>query len=291
MNGEHNKALEDFKQEYRSIPVPKEARERMIAGISQAKKEKRGVILMNFAKKTGTTAAAAIAAITILANLSPTTAQAMEQIPFIGSVAKVVTFRTFEQKSDHYEAQIQIPQIEAADPSLGSPAVNKSIEEYANELIASYEKEIAALGEEGHYSLDSTYEVATDNSRYLCLRFNVTETAASGAQSVKIFTIDKRTGKEVSLSELLKDRPEVLEAAGANIGQQMEAQMAADENISYFYHSDMPEDDFKGLSGNESYYFNNQGELVIVFDEYQVAPGYMGAVEFAIPTSVTGTFF
>ena len=80
MNGEHNKALEDFKQEYRSIPVPKEARERMIAGISQAKKEKRGVILMNFAKKTGTTAAAAMAAITILANLSPTTAQAMEQI-------------------------------------------------------------------------------------------------------------------------------------------------------------------------------------------------------------------
>ena len=70
----------------------------------------------------------------------------------------------------------------------------------------------------------------------------------------------------------------------------MEAQMAADENIIYFYHSEMPEEDFKGLTGDESYYFNQNGELVIAFNEYDVAPGYMGAVEFTIPASVTGTF-
>ena len=33
-----------------------------------------------------------------------------------------------------------------------------------------------------------------------------------------------------------------------------------------------------------------KGELVIAFAEYDVAPGYMGAVEFTIPASVTGTF-
>ena len=47
---------------------------------------------------------------------------------------------------------------------------------------------------------------------------------------------------------------------------------------------------FKGLTGDESYYFNDKGELVIAFAEYDVAPGYMGAVEFTIPASVTGTF-
>lgn len=31
---------------------------------------------------------------------------------------------------------------------------------------------------------------------------------------------------------------------------------------------------------------NASGKLVIVFDEYEVAPGYMGAVSFEIPTEI-----
>lgn len=37
-------------------------------------------------------------AITVLANATPALANAMEQIPVIGSIAKVVTFRTYEDK-------------------------------------------------------------------------------------------------------------------------------------------------------------------------------------------------
>ena len=44
--------------------------------------------------------------------------------------------------------------------------------------------------------------------------------------------------------------------------------------------------DADGIS--ERYYFNENGELVISFDEYEVAPGYMGAVTFTIPLNVTG---
>ena len=49
-----------------------------------------------------------------------------------------------------------------------------------------------------------------------------------------------------------------------------------------------PEWDFNGLDGSESFYFDSEGRLVICFDEYQVAPGYMGAVEFTIPKEITG---
>ncbi len=31
---------------------------------------------------------------------------------------------------------------------------------------------------------------------------------------------------------------------------------------------------------------NENGELVIVFSEYEVAPGYMGTVSFTIPSDV-----
>ena len=32
------------------------------------------------------------------------------------------------------------------------------------------------------------------------------------------------------------------------------------------------------------FYVNEKGKLTLVFDKYEVAPGYMGMVEFSIPT-------
>ena len=214
----------------------------------------------------------------------------MEQIPVIGSIARVVTFRTFEDSRGNFEADIQVPQVTLEDSGTTQVPANKSIEEYADELIAMYEKELSEDNGEGHYGLDSRYQVVTDNSNYLSIRIDTTLTMASGTQFVKIFTIDKSTGNVITLSELLSGKPGLLEAISDNIKQQMIDQMAKDEAIIYFYNSDIPDDDFKGLTGDESYYFNQNGELVIAFDEYTVAPGYMGAVEFTIPATVTGEF-
>ena len=63
----------------------------------------------------------------------------------------------------------------------------------------------------------------------------------------------------------------MLEAVSDNIKSQMAQQMAKDDSVVYFYQSDMPDEDFKGLTGDESYYFNENGELVITFNEYDVA--------------------
>ena len=129
--------------------------------------------------------------------------------------------------------------------------------------------------------------MVADTDRYLSIRINTTITMASGAQYVKIFTIDRKTGEILSLLDVLGNDSGRLDAVSNNIKEQMRAQMAADSQISYFLDSDMPDFDFKGLTGQENFYFNSNGELVIVFDEYEVAPGYMGAVEFVIPKSVT----
>ena len=70
----------------------------------------------------------------------------------------------------------------------------------------------------------------------------------------------------------------------------MKAQMAADEMVSYFLDSDVPEWDFQAISADTTFYVNENGKLVIVFNEYEVAPGYMGSVEFEIPTEVVQDF-
>ena len=276
-----------LKNEYEQIPVPREARERMLAGIAQAKRENRRRSAVRLLGRTAAAGAAAAACMVLLVNVSPSVANAMERIPVIGAIARVVTLDTYKDQTNHFEADIQIPKVEGQE-GTETPQVNISIEEYAQSLIRMYEQDLAASQGEGNYSLTSSYEVVTDNDKYLSLRINTTLVMASGTEFVKIFTVDKSTGKVITLADLLGNDPARLEAVSENIKSQMAAQMAADESVMSFYQSDTPEMDFKGLSGDESFYLDSQGQLVITFDEYEVAPGYMGAVEFTIPKEVTG---
>ena len=57
--------------------------------------------------------------------------------------------------------------------------------------------------------------------------------------------------------------------------------------ITYWLDSETPEWDFQSVREDSTFYVNEKGNLVIVFDEYEVAPGYMGSVEFEIPDEVT----
>ena len=294
---ENNHTLYDLKQEYEQIPVSPHAKERILAGIAQGKasvkeqanfsnvkNRKNKPRLVYILRNTSATAVAAMTALVILTNVNPTIANAMENVPILGPISKIVTFQTYENQTNHFEAKVAVPEIESAPAEI-----NQSIEEYANALISQYESDLHSSQGEGNYSLTSSYQVVTDTTNYLCLRIDTTLVMASGTEYTKVFTIDKRTGKIISLSDLFRNKPEMLTAISENIKEQMQAQMAADSSVIYFYNSDTPEWDFKELRGDESFYFNEKGELVITFDETDVAPAYMGAVEFAIPQSVTGT--
>ncbi|MDF2950278.1 MAG: protein of unknown function DUF3298-containing protein, partial [Sedimentibacter sp.] len=39
---------------------------------------------------------------------------------------------------------------------------------------------------------------------------------------------------------------------------------------------------------NQSFYINSENKLIISFDKYEVAPGYMGVLEFEIPSDILG---
>ena len=67
------------------------------------------------------------------------------------------------------------------------------------------------------------------------------------------------------------------------VRQQMEERMAEDREASYF-----PEE-FTAIDPEQNFYFNGSGELVLVFDEYTIAPGSMGMPEFPIPADVYET--
>ena len=70
------------------------------------------------------------------------------------------------------------------------------------------------------------------------------------------------------------------------IKMQMQEQMANDENISYWINNSGIGEEFATVSADHNFYWNENGDLVIIFDKYEVAPGSMGTPEFVIDKGV-----
>lgn len=271
----NNNPLSEQKEAYMQIPVPKEAKQRVADGIAKARAERGRRFFMGNMKKIGIVAATVVVAFGVVVNASPVVANAMVGLPVIGRITNVMTFGRYTNEKNNMMADLDIPSIE------GNVPANAEMEAYIKDLIAQYEAQVQRTKGEGHYAMQSSYEVVTDNKAYLSIRINTEIIEASGAQYVKIFTIDKATGKTVTLREYVHDDAK-LQAISDDIQKQMQEQMKESQTETYF----IGEDGFGGLDGTESFYINEAGELVIAFDEYAVAPGSMGSVQFTIADSV-----
>ena len=124
--------------------------------------------------------------------------------------------------------------------------------------------------------------MVTDSDTWFTLRVDATETQASGYQFSRFYHIDKTTGQVVTLADLFREDADYVTALSGEVLRQMEERMAADESVRYF-----PEE-FTAIDPQQNFYFNGEGELVLVFDEYTIAPGSMGMPEFTIPAEVYG---
>ena len=309
-----DKRLNHMREEYEQIGIPEGLREQVETAIRQAKtelgveedtqrteaqksrgkKEERDGNMKNVIRWAGRiagTAAAAMLVITVLANSSASVAYAMESIPVLGSIVKVVTFRNYESRDNTMEANIKVPKLQVED-STGqvqeetTGELNRRIQEYTDEIIARYEADVEAAGGEGHQSVDLDYSIVTDNEKLFSIRFDELIVMASGTQLVKIYHVDKTTGEVINLDGLFQEGADYVTAISENIKEQMKERMAEDENVSYWVDSDMPEWDFQEIRRDATFYVNEAGHLTIVFDEYEVAPGFMGSQEFEIPTEV-----
>lgn len=297
--------LRQLKEEYENMKIPEAGRERLQAGIDRARMEKKRA--EHARRRSAWTAVAAAAVVMIaLPNTNMQIAHAMENIPLLGGFFRLVTVRQYNYSDENHDAEVELAQItygedagegaSVGEAAVGAAApkgtaagnveaVNQDMEATVEELIRQFED---TLSEEGYHGLHVSQEVVTDNDRYYTVKLSVLETEASGYEHNQFYTIDKQTGNVVTLEDLFAEGSDYISAISENIKTQMKEQMAADEGVIYFLDGDdMPEFNFQGITEQTNFYFNEKDELVIAFDEYEVAPGSMGAPEFVIPQEVT----
>ena len=314
--------LKQVKEEYENMTIPEAGRERLQAGIDRARIEKKRAERVR-RRSAWTAAAAAVIMLIALPNTNMQIAHAMENIPVLGGFFRLVTVRQYNYSDENHDAEVELAQISyGEDAGEGAPVgevavgaaapegtvvgsvegagqedaeaklsedgvkeINQDMEATVEELIRQFED---TLSEEGYHGLHVTQEVVTDNALYYTVKLSVLETEASGYEHNQFYTIAKQTGNVVTLEDLFAEGSDYISAISENIKTQMKEQMAADEGVIYFLdNDDMPEFNFQGITEQTNFYFNERGELVIAFDEYEVAPGSMGAPEFVIPQEVT----
>ena len=286
--------MERWKEEYDNITVPKQVKEKMEEAVMRARESKKRAKRNRLIRYMGS-AAAVFAILLILPNTSRTAAAAMQQIPVLGEFFKVVTIREYQVDEDRYQADVKVPEVvpetgdgvseeTAQQAKETADAINFDIQKVTDELIEEFKSTMEEF-EDGYGDIMVDSQVLTDDEKWFSLDLVLYQGAGSGYERHRHYTVDKTTGKRAELSEFFGE--DYVKTVSDEVKAQMRSRMAEDENVIYWIdYEDVPEWNFESIAEDQDFYVNRDGDVVICFDEYEVAPGYMGCVEFVMERTV-----
>ena len=286
------KEMEQLKQDYKEIKMNEQQKEGLVKMMEQAKKDKR----RKTNKYTKILAAAAVATFVVLPNTSSNVAQAMSNIPLLGNLVEIVTFRNYEYKDEHNIANVEIPEVLVNDTNKNvsednketltetAKEINAEIRGIADKFVKEFEENLK--NEEGYQDVIVSSEIMQTTDNYFTIKLMCYQGMASGAEWDYYYTIDLQTGEYLQLANLFEKGSDYKIVISENIKEQMQAQMGADENVSYWLDEEMEDWNFKSITDETAFYLNENNEIVISFNEGDVAPMYMGVVQFTIPNEV-----
>lgn len=280
--------LQSLKKEYEKLQMSKEQYEKLQDKMKEASMENKKNKTSNLIKYTA--AAALVVGFMALPNTSATVANAMGKIPVIGSFVNAVTFRDYKYESDKNNADIKVPELKIGEELKDSEKLNKlqhttdninsEIQKITDELLQEFEKN---LDEEGYQDISVDSEVLAATEEYFTLKLRCYQGAGSGYQFNYFYTIDLNTGERLQLKDIFKDGTDYITPISKNIKKQMKERMVDDENAIYWIDNEIKEWNFKKITDKTLFYLDKDGQIVISFNEGEVAPMYMGVVEFVIP--------
>lgn len=283
----------DHREDYLNIKASDELKERIddIMNNKMNKQENKKTKM-----NKGLVAIAASMAIFVgAANMTPTIANATKDIPVLGKIVNIVSLGRFEYEDDNFYANIATPKIEGLLDEELEAELNEKFKEHADSLIAAFEADVKELKEEygedaGHMGIESDYIIRTDNKDFLSLDVYTLNIVGSSNTIHSFFTIDKENNNIVELKDLFKKDVDYVKPISEYIVKEMNEQMKDENNVYWIEHENneifYEEDLFHEIKEDQGFYINENNQLVIAFDKYEVAPGSQGSPEFVIPHEV-----
>lgn len=278
------KKLNNAREEYLRI----EASEKLNREVNDVLKNTKSKSIVS--KVLSCVASLAIVSIIIL-NAVPYIAYAVKDVAVIGKIINAVTFTVYEHQENGYSAKVVTPKIEGLLDKEFEEKLNNEFKEYSAHIISAYENDVKDMkkefGDENvHVGITSSYQVKTDNENILALDVYVVNEVGSSSTKHTYYNLNKKTGELLTFKTLFKENADYIAPISEYIKKEMKRRNI-EENCAYWI--DGEENAFDGFSKieeNHKFYINNDGNIVICFDKYEVAPGAYGSSEFVIPNEV-----
>ena len=283
--------LDILKKEYQKQKMPSDEVDRLRNMMEEIKMKDMTPHNKHYGIKCAAVAAALMAGFVVLPNTSANMAHAMEKLPVIGKLVDVVTFRDYKYESERNNAEIQVQKLALDEQQKSNETLNKSVDEI-NEEIAAITNDIIKEfktyleDEQGYQDVMVKSELVNTTEDYFTLKLNCYQGTGSGYEWNYFYTIDLKTGERIKLKDVFVEGADYITIISENIKKQMQEQMDADENKHYWLHDEIDGLNFKNITDDTTFYINENDNVVIAFNEGDVAPMYMGTVEFEIPNDI-----
>lgn len=289
------KLQQEMKEIYEIPGLSPEQIERLKVKMSQAKRENQKDRMRRAGMRTVAAAAAVVLVLFVLTNTSKTVAMAMQQIPLLGEFVKLITIRDYQYEDKWHSADITVGELvlediaENRDMDMDVKAelektlekINAEMQGISEELVGNFKETLE--GDYGPLSTRVKGELLPTTERYVVVKLNCFIASGSGMEWSYYYTIDLTTGKQIMLADLFYEGVDYITPISENILAQMRQQMAEDEKKSF----DIDDVDVaEVLRERQAFYVNERGNIVIGFDEGEVAAMYMGSLEFEINNEV-----
>lgn len=235
--------------------------------------------------------AACICAIFVsLVNINATFAANLLDIPVISHIVNLVTIDKIALYDEYRNINIEIPSIEGLENNKVQEEINCILKERA---VTVYDKafenseKIKKESEEAGFltsmpeTVEQVFILIKNSDELLSFKVITTEIAASAYQTGYYYNVDLKNNKLLTLGALFNKNYDYINVINNEIISQMKEKNQK-EDAAFFI------DDFKTIDDNTNFYINEDGKLVIVFNEYEIAAGFMGMPEFIIDTSIFG---
>ena len=277
-----------IKNMYNSITVPKELNFVVNHTINQSQTRKRQKQTV-WLKGATATLAMTFSLFVVFLNTNASFAKAMEEVPVLANIAEVFTIREYAEENDTDLIKAKIPAIkntgnEELEDRINyeiSAKINEVLEEAKNRAEEYKEAVLATGGTMDDYiptEINIDYKITYQSDDIISFVITKSESAASAYQEQYFYNIDIQNGKELNLRDVLGENYKQI--VDEKVKKQIQERMKADENKVYFT---TEEGGFSGIENEyQDFYINENKKVTVVFQKYEIAPGYMGIQEFEI---------
>lgn len=280
-----NEKWEQARQKYRQTETPPELEFAVASALRAGEKKRQRRRSLRRSLSAGL---AACACFVLLINASPTFARAVANVPVLGDLARVFTVTEYTVEDRDHLIDVRLPALELNGATDLEQRINTEISTRIDQVLQQAEERardtkeayVDTGGDPDDFMpivIDVDYEIKCQNDRYLSFVVTKTETLAAAYSEYYTYNIDLQAGREVTLRDLLG--PDYKRIANETIAAEI-ARRSQDPDNLYFLQG---EGGFESIADDQRFYLNADGEPVVVFEKYEIAPGYMGEQEFVIP--------